>query len=201
LIFSFGKPWHLFAGLLFALGATAPLRAPMQSGQAQQLVLNFDPSQTQVEYSLGATFHTVHGTFSLKSGSISLDPATGKASGQITVDAISGNSGNQGRDRRMHREIIESQKFTEIVFLPDRVEGQIPVQGDFQVRVHGLFRLHGSDNETTLDVQAQRKAEGIAATAQFAIPYVKWGVKNPSTFFLRVSDQVQITVHTFAHVS
>lgn len=201
MIFSFGKPWHLFAGLLFALGAAAPLRAPMQSGQAQQLVLNFDPSQTQVEYSLGATFHTVHGTFSLKSGAISLDPATGKASGQVVVDAASGSSGNQGRDRRMHREIIESQKFSEIVFLPDRVEGQIPVQGDFQVRVHGLFRLHDSDHETTLDVQAQRKADGIAATARFAIPYVKWGVKNPSTFFLRVSDQVQITVHTFAHVS
>jgi len=191
---SCGRRRHLFAVLFFALAAAAPLRA-------QQLVLDFDPSQTRIEYSLAATLHTVHGTFALKNGTISLDPATGKASGQITVDATSGNSGNQGRDRKMHREILESQKFSEIVFLPDRVEGQIPGQGDFHVTVHGTFRLHGSDLETALDIQAQRKPDGIAATTQFAIPYMKWGVKNPSTFFLRVSDQVQITVHTFARLS
>lgn len=181
--------------LFFLLAiAAAPLRA-------QQLVLEFDPSQTQVEFSLGATFHTVHGGFSLKSGLIRLDPVTGKAGGQIIVDAASGASGNQGRDKRMHREILESQKFAEIVFLPDRVEGQIPPQGDFHVTVHGTFRLHGSDHETALDVQAQRNPDGITAAAHFAIPYVKWGIKNPSTFFLHVSDQVQIRIHTVVRSS
>jgi hypothetical protein len=30
------------------------------------------------------------------------------------------------------------------------------------------------------------------ATIHFAVPYASWGVKNPSTFFLRVNGTVDI---------
>jgi hypothetical protein len=30
------------------------------------------------------------------------------------------------------------------------------------------------------------------ATAKFPVPYVKWGMKNPSLLFLRVGDAVDI---------
>jgi hypothetical protein len=32
------------------------------------------------------------------------------------------------------------------------------------------------------------------ATTRFSVPYVKWGLKNPSTFILRVSDSVDIDI-------
>ena len=35
----------------------------------------------------------------------------------------------------------------------------------------------------------------VSADVPFEVPYVKWGLKNPSTFILRVSDKVQINVH------
>lgn len=163
---------------------------------AQQTTLNFDPQQTQVEFTLGDVLHTVRGTFKLKRGTITFDPASGAAHGEIVVDATSGNSGSGMRDRKMHKEILESQKYPEINFLPDRVTGTIPPQGDFQVQVHGTFRIHGADHELTLYVQAQRKPEGLALSTQFDIPYQKWGMKNPSTLFLRVSGTVQIQVHS-----
>ena len=168
---------------------------------AQQLAFHFDPRQTQIEFTLGATFHTVHGTFGLKSGYTSFDSLTGKAAGEIIVDAASGNSGNDSRDANMHGRVLESSRFPEIVFLPDRIEGQIPAQGDFRLKVHGIFRLHGSDHEISLDAQAHRTAEGIALILQFSVPYAQWGLKNPSRFFLRVSGQVQVTVHTVARAS
>ena len=164
--------------------------------QAQQLALDFDANHTRVEFTLGASLHTVHGTFILKHGSIHLDPATHAAIGQLVVDAASGNSGSDARDRRMNREILESDKFPEIIFTPDKFEGQIPASGDFLLKVHGIFRLHGADHEMTLAVQANRRPEGITAAIHFSIPYVSWGLKNPNTFFLRVSDQVEITIHT-----
>ena len=32
------------------------------------------------------------------------------------------------------------------------------------------------------------------AASHFAVPYVKWGMKNPSTFILRVDQSVDIEV-------
>jgi polyisoprenoid-binding protein YceI len=89
----------------------------------------------------------VHGTFRLKSGRIVFDPATGNASGALVVDATSGESGNESRDKRMHTSIIESRKYTEIVFTPGRVEGSLAPQGSSTVQVHGKFRLMNVDHE------------------------------------------------------
>jgi hypothetical protein len=32
------------------------------------------------------------------------------------------------------------------------------------------------------------------------VPFVEWGMKDPSTLFLRVDKRVDITIHTIAHV-
>ena len=58
--------------------------------RAAELALNFDPAQTKVAWTLDGNLHTVHGTFHLQSGSIHIDPQTGKASGELIVDARSG---------------------------------------------------------------------------------------------------------------
>lgn len=164
---------------------------------AQESVFTLDPSKSTVEFTLGASLHTVHGTFKLKSGEIHFDPAKGTASGAIVVDALSGESGNEGRDKKMHQEILETPKFSEIVFVPSRVQGAIAPQGTSQVAVTGVMKLHGNDHEMTLNFAVQPGTPGQAAqaTATFSVPYVKWGLKNPSTFFLRVTDSVDVDVH------
>ena len=169
------------------------------SAVVQILSLDFDPGQTKVEYKLGATLHNVEGTFALKRGHISYDPDTGKASGEIVVDATSGQSGNESRDRNMHRTVLESERYPEIVFRPDRVEGTI-AQGRSQVQLHGTFTIHGAGHEMTVPVEVESGDGRFAATAHFQIPYVKWGMKSPSTFLLRVSDKVDLTVHAVPRV-
>ena len=163
---------------------------------AQESVFTLDPSKSSIEFTLGASLHTVHGTFKLKSGEIHFDPAKGTASGAIVVDALSGESGNEGRDKKMHQEILETPKFSEIVFVPTHVEGTIAPQGTSQVAVSGIMKLRGQDHEITLNFAVQPGTPGQEqATTRFAIPYVKWGLKNPSTFILRVSDRVDIEIH------
>jgi polyisoprenoid-binding protein YceI len=177
--------------------------------RAQETVVSFDPAQTKIDFTLGATLHTVHGTFKLKSGEIRFDASTGKASGAVIVDATSGETGNGGRDRKMHREILESAKFPEIVFTPSQVKGppdwkgltQGGLQGTSQVEVSGAFRLHGQDHEMTLVVSIQTAAGGqLQASTRFSVPYIQWGLKNPSTFILRVSETVDLDIHAAARI-
>jgi polyisoprenoid-binding protein YceI len=179
-----------FAALLFSRALAA-----------QETVVTFDLAQTHIEYTLGATLHTVHGTFQLKSGVVRFDPSTGKASGAIVVDAASGTSGNDGRDSKMHKEILESQKYPEIIFTPAQIKGAINPQGPSQIEVSGTFRLHGQDHAFTIPVSVQIAGSQTTATSHFAIPYQKWGLKNPNTFVLRVKDSVEIDVSATAKLA
>src|SRR6202030_3781855 len=101
-----------------------------------------------------STMHTVHGTFTLKHGTLRLDPATGSVAGELVVDANSGASGNESRDHRMAREILESAKYPEIVFRPDRMEGALAAAGKSQVKLHGAFSIHGAQHDVTAPVEA-----------------------------------------------
>jgi hypothetical protein len=58
-----------------------------------------------------------------------------------------------------------------------------------------VFSLHGQDHEITLPVEIQPAGRQITLTTHLTIPYIKWGLKNPSTFILRASDKVEIEIH------
>lgn len=163
---------------------------------AQDVALQLDPQHTAVAFTLGDVLHTVHGTFHLQRGSLSLhlDPASRKLSGEIVVDARSGESGTSMRDRKMHREVLESDRYPEITFRPDRVDGSVLLQGKSSVKVHGIFNIHGSDHEITVPAEVEMTSDHWTATLHFAVPYVNWGMKNPSTLFLRVNESVDIDV-------
>jgi hypothetical protein len=61
-----------------------------------------------------------------------------------------------------------------------------------------MFTIHGAEHEITLPVEVVAADGQFTASTHFFIPYVKWGMKNPSTLFLRVSDKVELTIHTVA---
>jgi polyisoprenoid-binding protein YceI len=161
-------------------------------GQATHVQL--DSAATTVNFTLGDVLHTVHGVFKLKTGDLWFDPSTGKAGGQIVVNALSGESGSGARDSRMHKNILESAKYSDITFAPDRVEGKINPQGDSDVRLHGQFTIHGGTHEITMAVKSHLVEQRLTAAITFPVPYVQWGMKNPSTLFLRVNDTVQIDI-------
>jgi polyisoprenoid-binding protein YceI len=165
------------------------------AGRAQEIVVHLDPAQTKIEFTLGSTLHTVEGTFNLKSGTIRFDPASGKIGDSIIVNATSGESGNAGRDRKMHREILESCKYPEIIFTPIQVKGAFDSKGPSRVEVSGQFSLYGEDHDVTLPIDIQPSGRRLQMATHITIPYIKWGLKKPSTFILRVSDKVEIDVH------
>lgn len=175
-----------------ALVASPVPQAPQAAAQAVVLVL--DPAQCKVHFTVDSTFHTVHGTFNLKSGSVRLDPDSGKAGGEIVVFATSGDSGNSTRDARMHKEILESGKFPDAVFRPSQVEGKVTRTGVSDVKVHGTIFLHGWEHEIVASVHAELSADRWRGKANFEVPYIQWGLKDPSNWLLKVKPVVDVEV-------
>jgi polyisoprenoid-binding protein YceI len=165
---------------------------PLSFAAAQPTTLELDPAKTSIQFTLDASLHTVHGSFQATQGKLQLDRASGTLSGAIVVDARSGRTGNGLRDRKMHKDIIESEQYPEISFRPDRVTGTLVPQGKSMVKVHGTFNLHGVDRQIEVPAEVEMAGSSWTAKVRFTIPYAKWGMRNPSTLFLRVSDSVEI---------
>jgi polyisoprenoid-binding protein YceI len=169
---------------------------------AQAYVVTLDPTQTKVEFALDTTLHKVHGNFRLKSGQIHFDSATGKASGAIVVDARSADTDNKSRDKKMHQEILESPKYPEIVFTAQQVRGSFDPQKASPVDVIGTFRIHGQDHDLTMTIAVQPFAAArLQCDTHFTIPYVKWGMKDASTFLLHANDTVDLEIHAAAQIA
>jgi len=188
------KPVHQsilrFSGTVAAVCFLWALCAP--GANAQAIVLQCDPALTTAKFTLGDVLHTVHGEFKVKACEFHFDPSSGKLDGEIVFDATSGQSGNDSRDRKMHKAVLESARYPEIGFRPNHLAGNVVSPGSSSVQVHGMFRIHGSEHEITVPVDVKLEPERWSASAHFPVPYVDWGMKNPSVLFLRVGDSVDI---------
>jgi len=156
--------------------------------------IQFNSVKSTVQFALGALLHTVHGTFKVKDATVRFDPTSGRASGQIEVDVRSGETGESARDRQMHDNVLESNRFPDAVFSPDREKGRLAPSGESQVVVHGSLRIHGGEHEMTIPVRANVQNDKVTAKAKFAVPYVAWGMKDPSNLVLRVDKSVDVDV-------
>jgi hypothetical protein len=176
--------------LLLLAAATFP--AILHAQDKTQDKLSLDTTRSEVHFTLTDTLHTVHGTFHIQQGNITFDPATGKADGSILVDALSGKSGNSVRDHRMTNDELKAPDHKTVAFAPTRFTGTFNPTGDSTLQVHGLFTLIGTPHEIDVPMQVQVDGEQIHAVGSFVVPYVQWGLKDPSTFMIKVNKEVHV---------
>jgi polyisoprenoid-binding protein YceI len=174
--------------------SAAPSRPRPQSAPAatHEIALTLDPSETKLHFNVDSTLHMVHGTFAVKSGSLQFDPQAGKASGAIVVNVLSGETGNNSRDQRLHKEILETWKFAEATFRPSQIDGQVSLTAPSDFKVKGIITLHGTDHELVADVHSEFTGDHWKGTAKFDVPYIQWGIKDPSNFLLKVKPVVNV---------
>ena len=176
--------------LLLALALASPL------AHAAQYSLALQPETTKISWTLGDVLHTVQGTFRLDHGTINFEPENGKALGAIVVDVASGSSGSEARDQRMHANVLESSKYLQSTFVPERFEGLLAIPGASRLKLYGTLTIHGAAHPITMDVQTTATADRMNATIAFDIPYVAWGMKDPSNFLLKVKKTVRMAIET-----
>ena len=176
--------------------ATAGLLQSAKEIAPSELVLTLDAPQSTVQWTVDSTLHTVHGTFTLTRGTVQFDPETGKATGEIVVSSQSGESGDRSRDARMRKEILESAEYPQVIFRPTQIEGHVARSGASDVKLHGIFSIHGSDHELVAMVHVELSPDRWKGACTFDVPYIAWGIKNPSNFLLKVKRVVNVEVET-----
>jgi polyisoprenoid-binding protein YceI len=173
--------------------------AGAQSSPAK-MTLHFDPAATKINWTLKNVLRTVRGTFQLKSGVIIFDEDTGTADGELIVETSSAESGNQARDERMKKDVLESTKYPEAIFHPEKVTGVVHAGQTQTITVEGTFTIHGADHPLFLQVVTSLNDGKLMAKTSFVVPYVAWGMKDPSTLMLRVGKDVQVSADARATV-
>ena len=163
--------------------------------------LELDPAKTLIEFRLPGALHTTHGIFKLEYGTIKADLATGEAGGSIVVDARSGDSGITARDDRMRESVLEVKKYPKITFEPQHAIGQLGKDGQFQAKLQGVLTLHGAGHQIVLDVEGRLVGDSLTAKSHFSVPYVEWGMEDPSVLFFTVAKKVDIDIATSGEVA
>jgi polyisoprenoid-binding protein YceI len=181
-------PFKLF---VCALASAALLAAP---AAAEERTLTLDPQTTEVTFLLGATGHDVHGVLHLAEGTIRFDAVAKTAAGEVVIDARLAETGNKKRDKTMHNKVLESAAHPLLVFRPESIDGEIAASGRSEIELHGTVTLVGSEHPlavpATIDIDGGR----VSATAAFSVPFVEWGLHDPSTFLLKVAKQVEVSI-------
>jgi len=159
---------------------------------SRQISVEFNPATTKINWSLEGNVHTSHGTFQLKEGRVKVDPANGNASGELVVEAETGESGNGQRDRRMKKEILQTDKYPEIRFRVTKLEGAVSADVASTIRAFGQFSIHGVSHEISVPLTVTIKGAEFSGTGKFVVPFVDWGMKDPSNFLFKVEKTVTV---------
>jgi polyisoprenoid-binding protein YceI len=168
---------------------------------AAQRTLDIDLEATSVVFSLGAALHTVHGTMRLRTGKILFDLDTGAAAGEVVFDARATETGNRRRDLNMHREVLESGSYPRISFRPTAVAGELVEGRRNRITLTGLVSVHGSDHLLEIVAEVGVAGTRLSGDASFDVPYVEWGMHDPSGLLLRVDKTVHVTLDVHGTVT
>jgi len=177
------------------LSCLAPaLALACATAAADTAVLQLDPQATRVSFHFGATFKGVRGSLAMREGQITLRPESGVAGGRIVLDLGSAETGVVRRDRKMREKILETQTYPLATFYPERIDGRLPREGSSDIQIHGRLDFHGASHEIGIVSTATAHGDRVTANGFFTIPYISWGLRDPSFFILRVAKEVQVEI-------
>ena len=183
----------------FAVFALAAVLAPAALAQHQTFVVN--PDASEVKMTLNTTHELVTGTFHVQSGSIEFDRSAPRMSGSVVVLAGSGKTGNDSRDKKMYRDILEVEQHTTVSFEPKTYTGAIAPSGDSTIQVTGIFTLLGTPHEIAVPMLVHLDGAGATAKGHLVVPYVQWGLKNPSFMIWKADNDVAIDLNLVGAIS
>ncbi len=184
---------------LFAVLALAVILAPAALAQHQTFTVN--PDAGEVKMTLNTTHEVVNGTFHIQSGSIEFDRSASKMSGSVVVLSGSGKTGNYSRDKKMNKDILKVEHYATVSFEPKTYTGTIAPSGESTIQATGIFTLLGTPHEITIPILVHLEGTTATAKAHFVVPYIQWGLKDPSFLFWKADKDVAIDLFLTGRLS
>ena len=153
-------------------------------------VLKVDPAQSTVTFHGSSTLHDFDGTAKLVAGAFDLTAGHG----MIEADAASMNTASEGRDEKMHGEIMVTKTWPRIHFDLTRFE---PAPGGATGGIaHGRWTMHGVTREISIPLTfsdvgtpAVRHAKG-----SFSLDIRRWSIPVPRVVIITVDPMIKVAI-------
>ena len=131
-------------------------------------------------------------------GSIALgsDGAVNREQSKVVVEVRNLKSDRVQRDRYLQREILETQRFPEVSFVPTELrglQGGVPRSGELQVEMAGDLTVRDVTRQVTWQGTAHFSDSDIVLNATLVTTFAQLGLTKPSVaVLLSVEDKVQL---------
>ncbi len=168
---------------LLALCRLAPVAA------AGEITLPFDAQKSSLTFTIRRPGETIDGTARRFEGEVTFDPQDLSKGGSavLRVQAVSLETGNRLRDRKMRNTHLEVERFPDIVFKSTSIKA-----GPGKALLEGVLSLHGVDR--TLMVPATIRYDGGVLTAEGSadLTYSDFGISIPRFLWLVMDDVIAV---------
>jgi polyisoprenoid-binding protein YceI len=154
-------------------------------------VVKVDPAQSTVTFRGSSTLHDFDGTSTLVAGAFDLSAGAG----MIEADATSMKTGSEGRDEKMHGEIMVTPTWPRIRFDLTRFE---PVPGSLLSggTAHGRWTMHGVTREISIPLTFSDVGTPAVrhAKAAFDLDIRRWSIPVPRVVIITVNPVIKVAI-------
>lgn len=122
-----------------------------------------------------------------------------KAASLTLLDKVS-DSDRQKIENTMRTEVLEVDKYSEIVFKSTNVSAQRIDEGKYQAKIAGELTLHGVTHPITINATIEFSQNSLRAEGQFTLRQTDFGIKPVSIAggTIKVKNELKFTFDIFA---
>ena len=91
----------------------------------------------------------------------------------------------------MHEEVLDSARHPLLVLRPERIEVSRREADALAGTLFGRFEVRGASHPLALTFEGARRGERARVTVRFDVPWVAWGLPDPSNVLLCVDDDAR----------
>ena len=103
-------------------------------------------------------------------------------------------------ERVMFEEVLEAEKFPEVVFKSSRITSSKVGENRYRFDVEGIVTLHGVRNPHCIDVQIVANNDSLRAYGEFRLRQTDYGIRLASVAggTVRIKDEVKFVFYILA---